>query len=37
MKTLIVLLLLIPSLSFTEVNKENVQSSNTNEGSVVEK
>ena len=37
MKTLIALLILIPSLSFTEVNKENEQSSNTNEGSVVEK
>ena len=37
MKTLLALLLLIPSLSFTEVKKENEQSSNTSEGSVVEK
>ena len=37
MKTLLTLLLLIPSLSFSEVNKENDQSLNNNEDGIVDK
>ena len=37
MKSLLTLLLLIPSLSFSEVNKENDQSLNNNEDGVVDK
>ena len=36
-KSLLTLLLLIPSLSFSEVNKENDQSLNNNEDGVVDK